>query len=142
MDDLLHRLSRCRAGMAALEFVFLAPALLMLVFSIIVYSLYFAAYFGVRQAASEGARTALAGLSSDERISLATTRAQEIVDSYGNLLGSGKDAVITTSTDGANAFMVTVSYDISDSPIMRYASILPLPATDMKASATVTNGGY
>ena len=96
----------------------------------------------MRQAASEGARTALAGLSSDERISLATTRAQEIVDSYGNLLGSGKDAVITTSTDGANAFMVTVSYDISDSPIMRYASILPLPATDMKASATVTNGGY
>lgn len=74
------RLLRCTRGMAALEFVFLAPALLLLVFGTIVYSIYFSALIGVRQAAAEGARAAVAGLSSTERASLATARAAAVMD--------------------------------------------------------------
>lgn len=137
------RLLKCQRGVAALEFVFLAPALLALAFSIVVYSLYFTALIGVRQAATEGARAAVAGLSTAERVSLATTRAQEVITGYGSFLRGSKTPQITAAAGStAGTFKVEVSYDMSGSPIMRYGSFVPLPASNLKASVTVTNGGY
>lgn len=136
------RLLKCNRGMAALEFVFLAPALLALVFGIIIYSIYFSALIGVRQAAAEGARAAVAGLSTSERVDLAQKRAKQVVDGYGRILGSGTSAVITASSDGVGAFKVKVSYDMSGSPIMKYGNFVPLPSSNVEASVVVTNGGY
>ena len=137
------RIKACERGMAALEFVLLAPALLMLAFAIIVYSFYFSAQMGIRHAASEAARAATAGLGSAERASLATSRAQTVIASYGSLLSSGGSAPsVTTSADGSGSFKVQISYDMSASPIMRYAGFLPMPASTITASAVVTNGSY
>lgn len=127
--------------MAALEFVFLAPALLMLVFGIIVYSLYFTAVLGVRQAASEGARAAVAGLSPPERAQLAVSRATQVLTNYGSLL-NGSSPRIVAAPDGLGVFRVTVSYDLSGSAIMRYGNFVPLPTSDVRATVAVTNGGY
>lgn len=137
----LPRLRACTRGMAALEFVFLAPALLMLVFGIIVYSLYFTAVMGVRQAASEGARAAMAGLSPAERAALAQQRAGEVLANYGSLLGGSTPSVVA-APDGTGVFRVTVRYDMSAAPIMRYGNFVPLPSSDVAASVKVTNGGY
>lgn len=137
-----RRLLRCERGLAALEFVVLAPALLTLVFAIMIYSIYFTALQGVRQAAAEGARAAVAGLSTAERTGLATARAREVVDSYGMMLGGGGTATITTVPQGTGAFLVTVSYNMSGSPIMRYGSFVPLPTPNVQATVTVTNGSY
>lgn len=137
----LGRLGRCRRGVAALEFALVAPVLLMLAFGIIVYSIYFTAVIGVRQAAAEGARAAVAGLSSTERASLAQTRAQQVLAGYGSLLGE-ITPVVTTAVDTAGTFKVTVSYDLTGSPIMRYGGIVPLPENTVAASVLVTNGGY
>lgn len=129
--------------MTALEFVFLAPALLMLVFAIIIYSFYFAAQMGLRHAAAEGARAAVAGLSSTERVTLARARAEEVVNGYGSLLAAGgKKPAITTTTNGSDSFTVRLSYDMSNSPFRRYATFIPLPATTITASTVVTNGSY
>lgn len=135
-------LLKCERGMAALEFVFLAPALLALVFGIVIYSIYFSALIGVRQAAAEGARAAVAGLSTIERMDLAQTRARQVVQGYGAMLGGDTTPVITASSDGAGVFKVKVSYDMSGSPIMKYGKILPLPSSNVEASVVVTNGGY
>ncbi|WP_235054529.1 TadE/TadG family type IV pilus assembly protein [Novosphingobium lindaniclasticum] len=54
-------LLKCERGMATLEFVFLAPALLALAVGIVMNSTYFSALIGVRQAAAEAARAAVAG---------------------------------------------------------------------------------
>ena len=137
-----RRLLRCERGLAALEFVVLAPVLLTLVFAIMIYSIYFTALQGVRQAAAEGARAAVAGLSTAERTGLATARAREVVDSYGMMLGGGGTATITTVPQGTGAFLVTVSYNMSGSPIMRYGSFVPLPTPNVQATVTVTNGSY
>lgn len=140
---IIRRFAGCEKGMTALEFVFLAPALLMLVFAIIIYSFYFAAQMGLRHAAAEGARAAVAGLSSAERIGLARTRAQEVIDGYGSLLAAGgQRPVITTTANGSDSFTVRLSYDMSASPIRRYAAFIPLPATTITASTVVTNGSY
>jgi Flp pilus assembly protein TadG len=136
------RLLTCERGIAALEFVVLAPVLLLLVFSVIIYSIYFTALLGVRQAAAEGARAAVAGLSTAERTSLATARARQVVDTYGTMLGGGATPVITTTAQGTGGFSVRVSYNMSGSPIMRFGSFIPLPSPNVEATVTVTNGSY
>lgn len=136
------RLSECEKGMAALEFAVLAPALLMLVFSVIVYSIYFTALYGVRQASSEGARAAMAGLSSAERIDLAEGRAEEVAESFRSIVGGDNAFDVSTAAEGADVFTVTVAYDMSGSPIMKYAGFLPLPSSTVEATTRVTNGSY
>lgn len=133
---------RCQGGMAALEFAMIAPALLMLVFAIIIYSFWFSALLGVRHAATEGARAAMAGLSTTERAALARTRAQAVIDGYGRLLSSGGTPQIDASADGTGMFRVEVRYDMSGSPLMRYASFIPMPSTTLSATVIVTNGSY
>lgn len=137
------QLLKCDQGMAALEFALLAPALLSLAFSIIIYSLYFTAQIGIRQAAAEGARAAVAGLSTAERVSLAQSRAQAVLNNYGSLLrGNSAPRITAAAGPTRGTFQVQVSYDMSGSPIMRYGSFVPLPDSNLQASVIVTNGGY
>ncbi|WP_313804540.1 TadE/TadG family type IV pilus assembly protein [Sphingobium sp.] len=137
-----RRLADCERGLAALEFALLAPALLMLVFAVVLYSFYFAALMGVRHAAVEGARAAVAGLSTTERASLAQGRAQAVINGYGTLLASGGGPVITAAADATGTFRVRISYDMSGSPMMRYAAFVPMPSPTVSASIIVTNGSY
>ena len=136
------RLLHCQNGIAALEFALVAPALLMLIFAIIIYSFWFSALLGVRHAAAEGARAAMAGLSSSERADLARARAQAVINGYGTLLGSGGTPDIQAQPDGIGQFKVQIRYDMSGSPLIRYASFVPLPSTTLGATVIVTNGSY
>jgi Flp pilus assembly protein TadG len=138
----VRRILTCTKGIAALEFALLAPALLMLAFAIIVYSFWFSALMGVRHAAAEGARAAMAGLSADERATHARARAQSVLTAYGSLLASGGTPQINAAPDGTGIFKVEVRYDMSGSPLMRYAGFLPMPSTNLTASVIVTNGSY
>ncbi|HWJ71524.1 MAG TPA: TadE/TadG family type IV pilus assembly protein [Sphingobium sp.] len=143
LDQIFRRCLTCERGIAALEFILIAPALLMIAFAIIVYSFYFSVDMGLRHAASEGARAATAGLGSVERANLARARAQAVVQNYGSLLmAGGAGPVITTVPDGVSTFKVEVSYNMANSPIMRFAGFLPLPSPTITATAVVTNGGY
>ena len=139
---MFRRLRTCDKGMAALEFALLAPALLMLAFAIIIYAFWFSALMGVRHAAAEGARAAMAGLSTAERTSLARTRAQAVIDGYGSLLASGGAPQIEAGADGTGMFRVAVRYDMSGAALMRYASFVPMPSTSLAATVSVTNGSY
>ncbi|WP_022681868.1 TadE/TadG family type IV pilus assembly protein [Sphingobium bisphenolivorans] len=136
-----RRLLACEGGMAALEFALLAPALLTLIFAIVIYSLYFSALLGVRHAAMEGARAAVAGLSTADRTALAQSRASAVMEAYGALLGSATP-VISAAPDATGTFRVRVSQDMSGSAVMRYAAFVPLPSPTVSASVIVTNGSY
>lgn len=129
-------------GAAAIEFALIAPALIMLIFAILVYSTYFAAYLGVRQAAAEGARAALAGLSTSERTTLAVARAQQVLDGYGLTASAGSPPDIQAGVGSSGSFKVEIRYDISGSPIMRFGAILPLPNPTISSSVIVSNGSY
>jgi Flp pilus assembly protein TadG len=138
----LRRFQRCDRGIAALEFALLAPPLLMLAFGIAVYSIYFSAYMGVRQAASEGARAAMAGLDSNERTQFATVRAEQVIDNYGAIFASGDGPQVTAAPIGVGVFEVRVSYDMSAHPIIRFTPFIPLPQTEIVSAVVVTNGSY
>ena len=137
-----RQLRTCEQGLAALEFALLAPALLMLVFAVVLYSFYFAALMGVRHAAIEGARAAVAGLSTAERTALAQDRAQAVISGYGTLLAAGGGPVVTAGPDATGTFRVRVSYNMSGSPMMRYAAFVPMPSPTVSTSVIVTNGSY
>ena len=137
-----RQLRTCEQGLAALEFALLAPALLMLVFAVVLYPFYFAALMGVRHAAIEGARAAVAGLSTAERTALAQDRAQAMISGYGTLLAAGGGPVVTAVPDATGTFRVRVSYNMSGSPMMRYAAFVPMPSPTVSASVIVTNGSY
>jgi Flp pilus assembly protein TadG len=129
--------------LAAVEFALLAPALLMLIFAIIIYSLYFAAYMGVRQATMEGARAAVTGMSDAERSQLATAQITAVMQGYGALMGANATPQITAQTGpAAGLFQVTVKYDISGSPLLGYAAFLPMPSSTIAYQVTVANGSY
>lgn len=114
----------------------------MLAFGIIVYSVYFSAYMGVRQAASEGARAAMAGLDSAERTQFATTRAQQVIDNYGAIFTSGDGPQVTAAAIGVGVFEVRVRYDMSAHPITRFTPFIPLPQSEIVSAVVVTNGSY
>jgi Flp pilus assembly protein TadG len=125
-----------------LEFALLAPALLMLAFGIIVYSIYFSAYLGVRQAASEGARAAMAGLDSSERVQFATDRAQQVIANYGAIFSGAEAPEITAQAIGTGVFEVSVRYDMAAHPIARFTPFIPLPRPEIESAVVVTNGSY
>jgi len=84
----------------------------------------------------------MAGLSASERATLARTRAQAVIDSYGALLSSGETPEIQAQADGTGLFKVEVRCDMSRSPLMRYAAFIPMPSTALAATVIVTNGSY
>ncbi|MDB5712907.1 MAG: TadE-like protein [Sphingomonadales bacterium] len=137
-----RRIGRCDQGLAAVEFALIAPILLMLVFGIIIYSLYFCAYMGVRVAASEGARAAVMGLSGAERTTLATARVTQVLEAYRPLIGTSAAPTIEAVSAGTGLFRVRVSYDITGSPIMKFANLLPMPTAILQSEITVSNGSY
>jgi Flp pilus assembly protein TadG len=141
-DTSSQRIGRCDSGVAAVEFALIAPILLLLIFGIIIYSLYFTAYMGVRLAATEGARAAVMGLSPAERTTLARTRVTQVLTAYRPLIGTTSAPQIVAAPLGNGLFRVSVTYDITASPIMKYASLLPMPTAILTSEMTVSNGSY
>jgi Flp pilus assembly protein TadG len=138
----LRRLGRSESGMAAVEFALVAPILLMMIIAVLVYSIYFSAVIGVRQAAAEGARAAMAGMSTSERSSLAIARATAVMSGYTPLIGATAQPTITAAQQGTGLFQVTVRYNITGSAIMRYGGFVPLPAPVIQSFVIVANGSY
>lgn len=137
----LHRAGRDETGVAALEFALVAPVFLVLVFAIIVYSLYIGTRFALTEAAAEGARASVAGMSAADRTTYATARAQAVIASYAPLM-SVANATITTSAPAAGVFQVSISYNRTTLGLTGFSSLLPLPPAVTTAQATVSNGGY
>jgi Flp pilus assembly protein TadG len=107
----LRSMILCRRGVAAVEFAMVLPVFLALVFGIVTYGVWLSAVHGVQQLAAEAARTAVAGLSTAERASLAQGYVTGNVGSY-PLIVASKVAVSATDS-GSSVFTVTVSYDAS-----------------------------
>ena len=129
--------------MVALEFALMVPILLALLVGIVSYALYFTAVLGVRHAAAEGARAAVAGLGTAERSTLAQARALSVIQGYAPLLSTASGALaITAAPDVTGVFRVRVTYNIGGSPFMRFGAIVPMPSGTIDASVLVSNGSY
>ena len=134
------------AGLAAGEFVLIAPAFLAIVFGIVIYGLYFGTWIAISQAAAEGARASVAGMSTTERESLAQVAAAAVLENYGSLLHSDNWTITAQPGAAAHTFQVSVRYDLSGKKFADVASsiavVIPVPTDTPTATVTVGYGGY
>lgn len=131
-----------QSATTAVEFAFVAPILLLLLFGAVGYGHAFGVYHGVQQLAAEAARASIAGLDDAERERLARDFITQSVGSYAFL--EPNKLTVRTSALGAPSpsFEVTVLYDYSDSIFNRLSSIVALPMPIVERRAVVQRGGY
>jgi Flp pilus assembly protein TadG len=130
-------------GLAALEFAIVAPVFLSILFGIIVYGIYFTTWIAVTEAASEGARASVAGLSTAERTSLATAQVTKFLGYYAPLLNGSHATVVAQQAPGSGgaAFQVSITYDFTSWGLSTLSALVPIPATNPSVTVTVSNGG-
>ena len=88
----------CRKAAAAVEFALVIPVFLMMLFGIISFGAYLTVVHGVQQLAAEATRAAVAGLSDDERVTLAQNNIASNVAAY-PLITSGRLTLTRAATD-------------------------------------------
>ena len=92
------KLLLCRRGASAVEFAMLLPLFLTLVFGIVVFGSYLAVVHGVQQLAAEAARSSIAGMSTSERSSIATSYVSTNVGTYPLISASNISVNAATAT--------------------------------------------
>lgn len=126
-----------RRGAALIEMALVLPVLLMLLLGILSYGSWLTDAHALQQSANEAARAALAGLTPDERATMARSTAMDTVSQYSDI--DAAKAIVAVQDDGTT-LTVTVAYDVSRQPLMRM-SIIPLPDKTIVRTASVRLNG-
>lgn len=128
-------------GSAAVEFAFLCPILVALLFGMTALGALAATVNGLEQLAAGAARTTVAGLTDAERAQLANRYIGANVASY-PFLSPPSLTTTVSSNAAASTCTVALAYDVSSMPILQVArSLVPaLPAT-VTRTAVVPQGG-
>jgi Flp pilus assembly protein TadG len=138
----LRRFLRANAGASAVEFAIVFPLFLAVLIGIVIYGSYLVVVHGVEQLAAEAARSSIAGLSDSERTSLAQSYVTSNV-SYYPLISPDRLTVNAAASGGnASVFVVTLSYDDSNSFIYMLPPLVPAPPPSIVRSAAIPRGGY
>jgi Flp pilus assembly protein TadG len=138
----LARLLKETRATSAVEFAFIAPVFLILLFGLIAFGSYLGLVHGIQQLTAEAARSSIAGLSDAERLSLARDNITANVGSY-PMLSANRLTVQSAGTDTATGtFKVTVQYDASDMFIFNLPHLVPMPDPVIVRTAAIQRGGY
>jgi Flp pilus assembly protein TadG len=135
----LRRFIGARDGNAATEFAFVAPATILLLLGIVVYSMLLSTYSALQQIAAEAARAALPGQDATQQSQFANQYVSGVLPNY-SFIDPSKLTVSTTAT--ATTFKVALNYDASASFFSKFASsVVPTPLV-ITRSATVQLSGF
>jgi Flp pilus assembly protein TadG len=138
---MMIKLLSCRRGAAAVEFAMLLPIFLVLVFGIVVFGSYLTMVHGVQQLAAEAARSSVAGMSDQERSSIASNYVTANVGTYPLIAASNVTVNAAASPADPNVFVVTVSYNASGMFIYSLPFV-PAPPSTIVRSAAIPYGGF
>lgn len=142
MQNAMPRLFRSQDGASAVEFAFIAPILLLLLFGIIGYGYVFGICHSIQQMAAEAARSSVAGLSDAERALIARSYITAHAGAYA-FIAPAKVKVRTSQTGPLQqSFEVAVSYDMSGSLYDSIGRLIALPQPLIERRAVVQRGGY
>ncbi|MGX1323784.1 Flp pilus assembly protein TadG [Bradyrhizobium sp. USDA 377] len=135
------RFVRCLRGASAVEFALITPLFLLMLFGIVIFGGYLTMIHGVQQFAAEAARSSVAGISDGERNTIATGYVSANASTY-PLLDPGKIVVSAApSSSSTNVYVVTVTYDASNSIIFALP-LAPAPSSTIVRSAAIPYGGF
>jgi Flp pilus assembly protein TadG len=138
---IMFKLLSCRRGAAAVEFAMLLPVFLVLVFGIVVFGSYLTMVHGVQQLAAEAARSSVAGITDQERSSIANSYVTANIGTYPLIAANNVSVNAATSPADPNVFVVTVSYNAS-SMFIYSLPFVPSPPSTIVRSAAIPYGGF
>ncbi len=136
----LANIFRNRSGSSAVEFAIIAPVFIMVLLTMIAYGIYLTAAYAVQQVAADAARTAVAGLSTSERETLARNFVSKSALDYAFLDKKRMNVSVGSDPGNANQFTVTVEYDARNLPIWSLYTYA-LPEKTIKRFSTIRIGG-
>lgn len=130
-----------RHGAAVIEFAILTPVFLLMLTGILAYGIYFGAAHAVQQLAADAARTAIAGLTQNERNALVGSFLDRNAGAYMLIDPARLSHSIGDSLADPNQYEVRLSYDASHLPVWNLYPPLPLPNKTIVYGATIRRGG-
>lgn len=110
-ERLAAGLARDRSGTVAVEFALVLVLFLSILFGIIAFGFQFTARIALSYAVAEGGRSAVAGLTSAERQSRATSAVNRVLTSFSPLLDPGR-ATVSVSSQGQTPQGEAIEIDI------------------------------
>ncbi|QCI98152.1 TadE/TadG family type IV pilus assembly protein [Agrobacterium larrymoorei] len=131
---------RNRSGSSAVEFAIVAPVFILVLLTMIAYGIYLMAAYAVQQVAADAARTAIAGLNTTERETLAKDYVNKSALDYVFLDKRRVNVSVGTDPTNNNQFTVTVEYDATDLPIWSLYTYA-LPEKTIRRFSTIRIGG-
>ena len=132
----------CRRASAAVEFALTLPCLVLILFATVGYGIAIATPHSVQQIAAEAARASIAGLSSQDRETLARTFVSQNIAAYPFLDPRKTTVVVSDGSAPEYAFSVAVTIDLTNSFIYQFRNLLPLPSPQITSSAVIRRGGF
>jgi Flp pilus assembly protein TadG len=132
---------RSEKASSAVEFALLTPAFLFLLFAMLAYGIYLGAAISLQQLAADSARLSIAGLSEAERNRLVAAYLDRHTRSYPLIDRARLGSTIGDNPDDPTQYTVQLRYDASLLPIWNLYPPLPLPSKQMRAGATIRQGG-
>jgi Flp pilus assembly protein TadG len=112
----------------------------MVLLSLIAYGIYLTAAYAVQQVAADAARTAVAGITTKERETLAKNYVTQTVLDYAFLDKNGFHVTVGADPTNPNQFTVVVEYDARDLPIWSLYTYA-LPEKSIRRFSTIRIGG-
>lgn len=137
----LTGLVRSDRASSAVEFALLTPAFLLLLLGMLAYGIYLGAAISLQQLAADSARIAISGLSEAERNRLVGAYLDDHATAYPLIERARLSAIIGDHLDDPSQYSVQLRYDASLLPIWNLYPPLPLPSQQMRAGATIRQGG-
>ncbi|WP_159998421.1 TadE family protein [Roseomonas sp. 18066] len=135
--------SRDDEGAMAVEFALVATLMFSLLFGTIAFGVHFGARTAAAAAAGEGARAAVAGLTNDQRATLARAAATAVLNSYGGLVDPARSTItVGPDASASTRYAVTVRVDVSQFPFAQLTAFIPALASDPQSTVSVQIGGF
>ncbi len=132
-----HGFIAAKRGTAAVEFALVGPVLLLLMSGIFTYGGYFLTAHTVQQISNDAARAAIAGLSDDERLTLAQDTVRVGMADQSHMRGESQ---VNVQRDGS-MLRVRVTYDAREDIYWAFEGLLPVPRPEISRVATIRLGG-
>ncbi|MBN8953495.1 MULTISPECIES: TadE/TadG family type IV pilus assembly protein [unclassified Rhizobium] len=127
-------------GAAAVEFALIAPLFFLLLLTLVAFAIYLTAAHSLQQLTADAARTAIAGLSADERSQLVQSFVTNSTINDAFIDKTKLTVTVATDPTNANQFTVSASYDASALPIWNlYTFAMPNPT--IRRYSTIRMGG-
>ncbi|MFC4725644.1 TadE/TadG family type IV pilus assembly protein [Glycocaulis abyssi] len=126
-------------AVSAVEFALLAPLMILLLAGTIAYGLLFSTHISLQQLTAEAARSSIAGLSADERVSIVERHVADTLPRY--FLLDPDRASVAVEIPRAGFTEIVVRYDASAHPAYVFRGLLPLPTDQVIYRQVIRDGG-